>query len=358
MSSLCSAVEIIPLWQSGMDGYDTYRIPAVVVTTNGTLLAFCEGRKNSRSDTGNIDLLVKRSQDQGKTWSQQAVIWDDAGNTCGNPCPIVDRETGSVFLLMTWNRGDDHESAIIAEKSKDTRRIFVTLSKNDGISWGQPMEITSQTKKSDWTWYATGPGAGIQIERGPQSGRLVAPCDHIEAKTKKYYSHVIYSDDHGLTWKLGGRTVRDQVNECQVVELSQNRLMLNMRNYDPTHRFRQIAFSANGGLSWQEQNFDQRLVEPICQASLRAYSWTSDGKRAILLFSNPASKSRRENMTVRSSIDEGITWTTQWILNPGPSAYSDLAFLNSSTGICLFEGGNKHPYETIFFAKFPIHQNK
>jgi len=350
----CDAVEMSPLWQSGIDGYDTYRIPAIVVTTNGTILAFCEGRKNGRSDTGNIDLLMKRSSNQGRSWSQQSVLWDDSGNTCGNPCPIIDRQTGAIILLMTWNRGDDHESAIIAEKSKDTRRIFISISKDDGISWSRPREITAQTKKDNWTWYATGPGAGIQIEKGPNAGRLIAPCDHIEAKTKKYYSHVIYSDDHGASWHLGGTTPRDRVNECQVIELSQNRLMLNMRNYDPGRRYRQVAYSADGGLSWAGQDFDSALIEPICQASLRAHSWNSEGKRALLLFSNPASKSKRENMKLRSSVDEGKTWTTQLILNPGPSAYSDLGFLDDSQGVCLFEGGLKHPYESILFVKFPI----
>ena len=143
-----------------------------------------------------------------------------AKTTCGNPCAVVDQKTGTIFLLTTWNRGDDHESQIIDQKSKDTRRVFVTQSSDDGVTWTKPKEITESVKSRDWTWYATGPGSGIQIQKGRHKGRLAIPCDHIEAVTKHYYSHIIFSDDHGKTWKLGGSTPEHQVNECEVVELA------------------------------------------------------------------------------------------------------------------------------------------
>lgn len=117
-----------PLFISGQGGYHTHRIPALAVTPKGTALAFCEGRRKSSSDSGDINLALKRSGDHGQSWSDQQVVWDDGGNTCGNPCPVVDRETGAIWLLMTWNRGDDREPEIIAQTSKDTRRIFVTSS--------------------------------------------------------------------------------------------------------------------------------------------------------------------------------------------------------------------------------------
>ena len=132
-----------PLFVSGQDGYNTYRIPALAVTLKGTVLAFCEGRKSGGGDSGNIDLLVKRSTDHGKTWGAQQVVRDDAGNTCGNPCAVVDRETGTIWLLSTWNLGDDHEGKIIARTSQDTRRVFVTHSNDDGKTWNEPREITS-----------------------------------------------------------------------------------------------------------------------------------------------------------------------------------------------------------------------
>jgi sialidase-1 len=343
-----------PLFVSGQGGYHTYRIPAVAVTTRGTVLGFCEGRKRSRSDTGDIDILVKRSTDNGRTWSAQQVVWDDAGNTCGNPCAVVDRDTGVIWLLTTWNRGEDHERDIIAQTSNDTRRVFFTRSTDDGRTWSVPGEITADTKKRDWTWYATGPGSGIQIVHGPHKGRLVIPCDHIEAVTKRYYSHVIYSDDHGRSWQLGGRTPKHRVNECEVVELSDGQLMLNMRNYDHANKSRQVATSDDGGSTWKDQRFDAALIEPICQAAIERYAWPGAETKGAILFSNPSSRDGRVNMVVRASYDDGRTWPDSRVLHAGPSAYSDLAVLGNREIACLYEAGHDHAYESIVFASLPF----
>ncbi len=343
----------IPVFISGQAGYSGYRIPALAVTAKGTLLAICEGRRNSRSDTGDIDLLVRRSTDHGKTWSLQQVVWDDGGNTCGNPCVVVDRDTGRIWLLTTWNCGDDHEGSIIAGTSKDTRRVFVTNSNDDGVTWAKPVEITADVKQKDWTWYATGPGSGIQIEHGPHRGRLVIPCDHIEKDSKHYYSHVIYSDDHGKSWKLGGSTPEHKVNECEVVELADGRLMLNCRNYS-AQRYRQIVFSDDGGLTWNNQRHDETLIEPICQAAIELYRWPSQGKPGVMLFSNPASTAGRRHMTVRASFDNGKTWPVARVLNPGPSAYSDLAVLPDGQIACLYEGGTDYDVQHMMFANFSL----
>ncbi|MFP6581004.1 MAG: sialidase family protein [Candidatus Hydrogenedentota bacterium] len=354
--SRISTLEQTPLFVSGENGYDTYRIPALAVTNDGTILAFCEGRMDGRGDAGNIDMLLKRSTDGGKTWSKQQVIWDDDGNTCGNPAPVVDAETGTIHLLMTWNRGDDHERDIIDGKSKDTRRVYVTRSTDDGKTWTDPKEITSTTKLSNWTWYATGPGAGIQLQSRKHKSRLVIPCDHIQAETKHYYSHVIYSDDHGKTWQLGGTTPHHQVNECQVVEQSNGNLMLNMRNYDRANKQRQVAISKDGGDTWIDQHFDQTLIEPICQASIRRIGPSRGKGNGLVLFSNPASETKRENMTVRISRNNGKTWPEErtLVLYEGPSAYSDLAILSDDTYACLYERGNENPYETITFSTFEL----
>lgn len=345
-----AAAETQTLWTSGEGGYHTYRIPALAVSKQGTLLAFCEGRKNGRGDAGNIDLLLKRSVDGGKSWSGQQVVWNDDSNTCGNPCPVVDQATGTIWLLMTWNLGEDREPLIIDGRSKDTRRVFVTSSQDDGRTWTEPRDITAAVKQTNWTWYATGPGAGIQIEHGPSAGRLVIPCDHIEAQTRRYYSHVVYSDDHGLTWRLGGSTPRDGANECQVVELLGGRLLLNMRNYDRANRHRQVALSPDGGNTWTDQRPDPQLPEPICQASIRRYSWPGPNSRSTLLFSNPASETARTNLTLRLSYDEGKTWPEQNVLHPGPGAYSDLAVTAGGKVVCLYECGEKDPYERIVLA--------
>ena len=167
------------LFKSGTEGYQCFRIPAIVTTTEGTLLAFAEGRKKGCSDTGNIDLVMKRSEDNGKTWSNLLVIRDDGENVCGNPAPVVDESTGTIHLLSTWNLGEDPEKKIIEGNSKDTRRVFVMESGDDGKSWSSPLEITSSVKQDHWTWYATGPCHGIQLKEGPHRDRLIIPCDHI-----------------------------------------------------------------------------------------------------------------------------------------------------------------------------------
>lgn len=338
------------IYVSGEDGYNTYRIPAIVVTNKGTILAFCEGRKDAGGDAGNIDILMKRSFDKGKSWSNQQMIWDDSLNTCGNPCPILDEQTGTVHLLMTWNNGGDTEAEIINETSQNTRRVFVISSLDDGETWTIPKEITKDVKKPNWTWYATGPGSGIQVEKGKNAGRLIAPCDHIEAESKNYFSHVIFSDDNGKSWKLGGNTPNPDVNECQVVELSNNRLMLNMRNYDRSRKTRQISLSFNGGETWQDQKYDLNLIEPICQAGFIASSWNSDGTRKYLFFSNPADSENRINLTIKVSINEGKSWKSSKVLHSGPSAYSDLAIISPNIIACLFEAGEKTPYEKIVYS--------
>jgi sialidase-1 len=342
-----------PLFVSGQDGYHTYRIPALAVTTNGTVLAFAEGRKKTAGDAGKIDLLVRRSVDNGATWSAQQVVWADGGNTCGNPSPVVDRDTGTVWLLMTWNRGDDHEKEINAGQSKDTRRVFVTSSTDDGASWVQPREITAVVKLTNWTWYATGPGSGIQLQNGPHGGRLVVACDHTEAVTKRGYSHVIYSDDHGQTWQLGGSSM-EGVNECAVVELTGGKLMLNMRNCDKSQKNRQVTVSDDGGLTWSDQCSDSTLIEPICQGAIHRYRWTDGGKPGVILFSNPANQSSRVNLTVRASFDDAQHWPAARVLHAGPSAYSDLAVLANGQIACLFEAGATNANESIVLSQFTL----
>lgn len=340
----------IDLWRSGSDGFHTYRIPALVRSNDNTILAFCEGRKHGRGDTGDIALLLKRSLDGGRTWSQPIVVWDDAGNTSGNPAPVVDSGTGEIHLLMTWNRGDDHERDIVNGTSKDTRRVFVTSSIDDGRSWKPPKEITSSVKQPNWTWYATGPGRGIQMQHGEFAGRLVIPCDHIEANSKHRYSHIIFSDDNGASWQLGGRTPRPSVNECEVVEIAGGRLLLNMRSIAPDENCRQVATSADGGVSWSGQRFDRQLIEPTCQASIIAYPPTRLSETGLILFANPASETDRVNMTLRASLDFGQTWRGAISLHAGPSAYSDLAIAPDGKVLCLYEGGHRHPYEFLRMA--------
>lgn len=336
------------LFRSGEDGYACYRIPAIITTVKGTMLAFAEARRSGCGDAGDIDLVVKRSSDGGKTWSGMIMVWNDGENTCGNPAPVVDRKTGKVFLLSTWNLGTDHEPAIINGTSKDTRRIFVLSSSDDGNTWSAAREITSSVKKPEWTWYATGPCNGIQMRSKKYKDRLIIPCDHIEAGTKKYFSHSIYSDDHGVSWQLGGTTPSDQVNECTVAELPKGKLLLNMRNYTNI-RVRQTSTSTDGGETWSALQGDNTLIEPVCQGSLIWYD--HKGRKPFLAFSNPASQNSRTNMTVRLSYDEGKTWAKSLVLYKGPSAYSNLVILPNGNLACFYESGISSAYEDIVFRE-------
>jgi sialidase-1 len=352
LTDLCAAAELAEtaaVYTSATDGYHTYRIPSLIVTTKGTLLAFAEGRKAGGGDAGDIDLLLKRSTDGGRTFSAQQTVWDDAKNTCGNPCPVVDRTTGTVWLLLTHNLGTDREKEIVADESEGTRTVWVTQSTDDGLSWAEPVEITATTKKPGWTWYATGPGCGIQLV----SGRLLIPCDYIARKGELWSSHLIYSDDHGAAWKLGG-SAPPKTNECEVVELADGRLLLNMRNYNREHTCRAIATSSDLGETFSKVSYDETLVEPVCQASIRRYSLAADGGRNRILFSNPAQAKARKEMTVRLSYDECQSWPVSKVLHAGPAAYSCLAGLSDGTILCLYERGEKQPYETIALARFSL----
>lgn len=213
--------------------------------------------------------------------------------------------------------------------------MFLLSSSDDGKTWTTPKEITVDVKKPDWTWYATGPVHGIQLEEEPYRGRLIIPCDHIEAETEDYYSHIIFSDDHGVTWQLGGRTPQDQVNECTVAELSNGTLMLNMRNYDRNFRTRKISLSEDGGMTWSDIHADSTLVEPICQASMLNYVF-ENAEQKVLLFLNPAHREKRINMTLRISEDEGKSWDRAIQLWAGPVAYSDMVQLTDGNLGCLF----------------------
>ena len=334
---------------SGSGGYYSYRIPAVIVTPKGELLAFCEGRKSSRSDHGDLDLVLRRSTDNGQTWMPMQLVYEEGGDakiTIGNPCPVVDRDTGRIWLPFCRNND----------------QVLVTFSDDDGRTWAKPVEITESVKQPGWNWYATGPGVGIQLVRGKYKGRLVIPCDHSQQTDGKrtMYSHLFFSDDHGKTWQLGG-TVDRHTDECQVVELRDGRLMMNMRNYwgregkqPEKDKMRAVALSRDGGLNWETLGFDQALIEPICQGSLLQYPAKGDTGQGWLLFSNPASRTKRHRLTVRLSRDEGRTWSVGMRLHGGPSAYSCLTVLPGGSIGCLYEGGEKNAYERIVFARFSL----
>jgi sialidase-1 len=336
----------IDVFTAGAEGYHTYRIPALVVAPKGTLLAICEGRKTGRGDHGDLDLVQKRSTDGGKTWGPLEMIHEEGGTakiTIGNPCPVIDQSTGTIWLPFT----------------RDNDRVFVTSSTDDGHTWAKPRDITSAVKGADWNWYATGPGNGIQLQRGKFAGRLIIPCDHRVGAArddkdnwdKAGRSHVIYSDDHGQSWKLGGST-DFAMNECAVVELPDGALMLNSRSYRGK-ACRGVSLSKDGGATWEPTTDDPALVESVCQASLIRCRWTGlqDESRDVLLFSNPAVPKGRHHLTVRMSDDWGKTWPHARLVCEVSSAYSSLAQLPGGDIGLLYE---RDDYKHLTFTRFPL----
>lgn len=356
------AVQQQTLFASGQGKYVNYRIPALIVTQKGTVLAFCEGRQNvpgPTNDSGEINLLLRRSTDGGKTFSEPQVVWADEKNTCGNPCPVIDESTGQILLLSTHNIGTDREKMISDGSAQGTRTVWILTSDDDGVTWSKARDITESTKKKDWTWYATGPGIGIQMKHGPHAGRLVIPCDYgLHSGAGPGNSHVIISDDHGKTWHVGGEPTNHAYNESQIVEIADGGLMLNMRNLgrgkNPVTG-RGIALSTDGGETFGEGKPDETLVEPKCQGSVLRYSWPEDGK-SRMLFSNPASATERKFMTVRASYDEGKTWPVQKLIYADWTGYSSLAKLPDGSIGLFYEAGDKSRYERIDFARFTLDQ--
>ena len=352
------------LYKAGDANVHTYRIPAIIQSKDGTILAFAEARQGTASDTGDINMVVRRSKDGGKTWGDIITIWDDGKNVCGNPAPVVDQRTGRIVLLMTWNKGSDHEPDIFNRTSEDTRRVYMTYSDDDGLSWATPVEITQTAKLSEWTWYATGPCHGIQLQKGPHKGRLVISGNHgfdkPNGQCNGNSSHLIISDDGGKTWRLGAGEDNEleKGNESTVAQLKNGDLMLNMRNayvdnYQAQGSARRVAISHDAGESFAAADIyhDRMLLEPICQGSLLNY--TPKGKLTdVLLFSNPASTVRR-NMTVKKSQDSGQSWSVVFQDSHSHAAYSDLVSLQNGDVALLYETGKKNAYEAIRFVVIP-----
>ena len=324
-------VQQVDVFLGGTEGYHTYRIPAIVLSSKNTLLAFCEGRKMGSGDAGDIDLVLRRSTDGGKTWQPMQVVYEEDGDakiTIGNPCPVIERTTGTIWLPFCRNND----------------RVFITKSTDDGLSWDKPVEITKDVKIPEWRWYATGPGHGIQL----QSGRLVVPCDCNDIRDKKQHSLVFYSDDRGQTWKPGSVT-EAAMDECEVVELVDKSLLLCMRNYRGKNR-RAFATSSDAGLTWSKPTHHEQVFCPTCQASIQRYSPLAAGGKNRILYSGPGGPGRK-SMTIRLSYDEGKTWPVAKVLYEGSAAYSDLVVLPDGSIGCLYE---RDGYRKISFARFTL----
>lgn len=316
--------------------YASMRIPALVMTKKGTLLAFCEGRIGTSSDWADMDLLMRRSTDKGKTWNPNQVIASRQGGTpTSNATPIVDRD-GTVHLIY----------------QRDYARAYYTQSKDDGKTWSKAIDITyafdAFKLEYDWKVLAPGPGHAIQLK----NGRLLVPVWLSDPdKLVPHRSHgpscvaTIYSDDLGKTWKRGAIAAKNtpelkSPNETVAVQLEDGRVMLNMRSPSNVH-LKAITYSLDGVSNWSKPVFDEELFEPVCMASLIKVPSKGKTKKTTLVFANPDSRNiekfPRKNLTVKLSFDDGENWPVQKVLNTGPSGYSDLAVDSKGTIYCLYE---------------------
>ncbi|MFI7067534.1 exo-alpha-sialidase [Kribbella sp. NPDC050124] len=345
------------LFEQKTNGYACFRIPAIVRAADGTVLAFAEGRVADCGDDGDIDVVLRRSTDGGKTWGPLQVVSEGNGSTHGNPVPIVDNRTGRIVLVTT------HNGAAPCPNGCD-RDPYVQTSDDSGATWTAPREMT-EGKLPSWNfWYATGPMHGIQLQHGQHAGRLIVGASfesYDGTGAHVYGTHLLYSDDSGQTWHIGATTSRDDgtviAQEVTVVELTDGRIYALARERGTDPGSRAYAVSSDGGATFDRPfRTLPRLVMPDVQGSLLRFSARNEGDhRDRILFSAPAHPAAREVMTIRSSYDEARTWDT-WqqgkVFYWGPTAYSDLVRLDGDQAGLLYEAGVATPYESIRYARF------
>lgn len=362
---LLPQTRVADVFAPGMMRTPVFRIPSLLVLPKGLLLSFAEARPGWH-DSGNINLVMRRSKDNGATWGAGAVVVEatmlegtGGSATCGNPTPVYDAETGTIWLFLCTNHAEDPEWTIHAREGKDTRRVWLTCSTDQGRRWAAPKDLSSSLKLPSWTWYATGPCCGVQLS----SGRMVVPANHaelvheprhpylVERKQSRMVAHAIVSDDHGASWRLGG-SAAPHTNECTVAALADGTVMLNARDW--TGRFeRSVQSSSDGGATWGPRRHDASLIEPKpqgCQGSMLAVPRAGAKGGEVLFFCNPASD-KREMLTVRRSDDGGATWTASFVLEEGASAYSSLQLLGDGRLGVLYERADR-----ISFASIPSHK--
>lgn len=354
-------LEKVDLFTANQDGYKLYRIPGIVTTRRGVVLAYCEARKSDRGDWGQIDILLRRSTDGGKTWGPRNTLANVPGPKSKNPVALAQKlaTPGEV----TYNNPvaiPDSNGAVHFLFCLEYARCFYLRSDDDGATFTPPVEITASfdafRPEYDWKVLATGPGHGIQL----RNGRLLVPVwlslgtgGHAHRPS---VTSVIYSDDHGRTWQRGaiaGPNTGDWSipNETCAVQLAYGRVLLNMRSESKANR-RLLTTSPDGATGWSRPQFHEQLLEPICMAGMVRLSESPASDRNRLLFSNPHNLSRsdgkeapgkgrdRKNVSVKLSYDEAVTWPVNKTIEPGFSGYSDLAVAGDGTILLFYERGS------------------
>lgn len=337
-----SSIPIVDLFRAGEGGYTGYRIPSIAVTPKGTLLVAVAARRDSFSDWADIDTMIRRSIDGGKTWEERVTITDEGEDTVDNATFIVDAENNKLFLMY----------------QVDYERAYLKTSRDDGKSWSAPREITSvfevfrERDTYEWEVLAMGPGHGIVLANGRYVVPIWIATNHSHRPS---LSATIYSDDQGETWRAGEVIVKhsDQFanpSEHALVELDDGRVMTNVRTESKEYR-RVISYSKDGATGWSAPRFHPELFDPICMASMSRYpAMIGEKPGSRILFCNPDSSSEgevkrrwgaraRKNVTIRVSQDEGKTWPVSRVIEPGPSGYSDITVADDGTIFVAFERG-------------------
>jgi sialidase-1 len=343
--------ERIDLFAEGQGGFVSYRIPGIVVTAKGTVLAYCEARKFTSADRGEIEIHLRRSTDGGRTWGPQQQIAHLGPRLPRNPHMPDDKkkkdmggpeqQTVNNPMLIATREGPVHVVYCV-----EYMRVFHSRSDDDGVTWSPPVEITATLDRFrpevPWQAVATGPGHGIQV----RGGRLIVPVwlanyDKDPAPRQRKGCAVIFSDDQGATWQRGDLAMTIG-GETSVAELSDGRVMLSSRNTDKRNR-RAVVFSRDGATDWSAPRFLEEVLEPGCMAGLVSHPGVPGERRPLLLHSSPHTTKRehreRKNVSIHVSRDDGRTWPVRRLLQPGPSAYSDLAVLPDGSVLCLYESG-------------------
>lgn len=356
------------VFAAGTEGYKSYRIPAIVKLPGKDLLTFCEGRVSGAGDFGDINIVMKRSSDQGKTWSSLHTIVDAAQLQAGNPAPVVDVSdpeypNGRIFLF--YNTGNNHEGEV--RRGNGLREVWYVTSIDGGFTWSDAVNITAQVHRpmqptvnaaynfsEDWRSYANTPGHALQIQAGKYRGRLYIAANHSTGNPKlqseDYFAHGFYTDDHGKTFHLSETINLPGSNESTAAEISNGGLLLNARNQKGDVRTRIVARSIDGGQTWKSIAFDKNLPDPVCEGSILNIG-IKKGKE-LLAFCNAADTLQRNNLTLRISFDAGITWKNNILVDRTDdkqndfTAYSDLVLINKENIGVMYERDN---YKTIVF---------
>jgi len=342
------AVTVAPavVFESSRSGYHTFRIPALVALPNGSLLAFAEGRVDSAADNGNVDVLLRRSLDAGRSWSPLRTIADNADGVAGNPAPVVERRSGDVILFTTRNPVEDPLR----------RSVWVQRTSDAGLTWSAAVNITTSVSQTGWRWYATGPGHGIQLSAGPYRGRLVVAAAHTvehESTGRRRGFHLLLSDDGGRSWRVGA-SMEDsgwiEPSEAAVAELPDGRIIVNVRDQGGTSpATRAVAQSDDGGTTFsQGLRSEDQLRAPVVHASLLGLP------SGLLIFIAPSHPTRRRRLQIRIASARVDSWTERSVIWPLAAGYSDVALLDSETLAVLFESGVQDTREAIRLAQVPL----